>query len=399
MLCPAMAAARAYPPAPLPGNPVVRATDPGTGLAVDDRGRVAVVVPQGTGTAVAIGAPGGAWTVAPLPGIDTPGDLLFRAGGGAVVGYGTADSHEDAGSDGPKGAAPCCQRPFVFRWRPGAPPRRQTIVPLDGVDREVEAFAVDHDGTAYAILDQESDDAVDSEVTLAAVRVPAHGAPARRTLATDGSIVGYPAGLRASERGAGATVAWDGGTAMRRLTATPGGWRADRPPVPALEDDAQAVYLDPRGRPIHVFQHGDHLMLQDAAGRRRVLGRNSAPAGWQDAVGADGTLAVLWAHGSTLYERVLDRHRHLGPTRVLGPVVRSNREVTYAVAVDARGGVHTAWMSPDGTIVVQFPGGRRVLSRGAVPLTGIGLAVSPGGATAAFFVAGTQRLVAVTTRP
>ncbi|HEY4094856.1 MAG TPA: hypothetical protein VGM33_05070 [Baekduia sp.] len=400
-LCPAMAAAHAYPLAPAPGNPVMSATDPGAGLAVDDRGRVAVTVPLGTGTAVAVRAPGGAWTVAPLPGIDTPGDLLFTAGGGAVVGYGTADTHEYAGAtyDEPRGGSPCCQRPFVFRWRPGAPPRRQAMVPLDSTDREVEAFAVDHDGTAYAILEQEDSEDVSPDITLAAVRVPARGAPARRALPTDGSIIGYSVSLRASERGAGATVAWNDDTAMRRLTATPGGWRAIGHPAPAPQNSVQTVYLDPRLRPIHVVEHARHLTLRVAAGRQQRLGTLGPHAGWQAAMGADGTLAILWTtQGSVLHERVVDRAGRLGPTRDLGTIAPPPH-ATYDVAIDARGGVHVAWAQPGGTVVVQAPGSRRVLSRDGAPLELYDLAVSPNGATAAVVTAGPQRLVAVTTRP
>jgi hypothetical protein len=395
-LCPAPAAARTYPPVPLPGDPVTTAADGGAVVAVDDRGGVAAMVPQGAGTAAAVQrAPGGPWTIAPLPGIDAAGDVRLTAGGD-LVGYGFTATHEDADS---LLLAPCCQRPFVFRWRPGTAPARQTVVPLDFQDRSVDAFDVDRDGTAYALLDQVADDGTGEVVTLAVARVPAHGAVARRALPAR-DVVGFPATLRASERGAGAVVAWDaGGAGTHRLRATPQGWRPTGHLLPSLQNDDQDVHLDPHGGLIHVFQHDGHLMLRDAMGRRRVLGPIGLRAGWQDAVGADGTLAVLWARGPTLYERVLDRRRHLGPARVLGPVVRSDRAITYAVAVDAHGGVHADWLAPDGTIVVQVPGGRRVLSRGAVALSFGGLAVSPGGATAASFVAGTQRLVAVTTRP
>lgn len=396
------AEARTLAVVPIPGDAIAPGAAAETPIAVDDHGRVAFAAPRSLRHVVGVLAPGREPVSAVVPGLDAAAAIAFTRTG-EIVGAGTSATHEQAPSQDPHGGGLCCDRPFVFRGRPGAVPTGALVEPDHHENAEILQVGVAGDG-ALALLVGHAADGSGDDGNVRLARVPAHGATAWRTLPSDDGDV-FPYDLWTDPHGSRMVAVGFDGLRLRQAVAGPKGWRiTDRPErLPGAGD--QRLRLDPHGRIVTVFRHDERLWLRRGGGRRRVLGPISPgfvtdagqPDPWAMAMGADGTTAIAWAHGTAIFLRTVTPEGRLAPVRRLGQAERRGDEIQLLLAVDGRGDAHTMFSSPNGTVTVWGPAGRRVISHGATVLRTAGLAVSPRGAEAAQVVADNQRLVAVRT--
>jgi len=336
-LVPATAQAGWHAPVAIP-VPAPQYDTPAAAMAIDDNGRAVVAFPSGTAATLGVLAPGArAITAVPLPGVQRPAALAF-APDGSVVGIATTQTGESPGGEEWR-RGPCCDRPTVIRWRPGTAPELTAVAPQRHDDYLLGDLAVDSAATAFFIAHREADAASSGVDVLA--RVPLRGP-----------------------------------VSFRRITSP-------------RDVDADSLALAPDGRLVQTFERRGRLWLRVESRRPdRDLGAIGKDEAWATDVGDDGTVAVAHVHRKRLSVRTI-RGGRLGRPRDLGPAGSS-----FALAIDASGGVHVAWRRPGRGVAVVAPAGRRTFAG----VTLESLMTSPDGATAVELRAGDRITVATGTR-
>jgi hypothetical protein len=375
LAAPSVAQARWSAPRALPSVPPYSGSLLG---AVDDHGRAVVTYPGATGTRLLrLGASGGApGRPITVTGVDDTETLALLADG-TVVGVGSRAVTPTLPSPWPD----CCQEAVVFRQPAlgGAVATQEQPTGLTEGNWGSVATAIGRDGTVSLLASLDDGITGDSPNHYAAESAragdPAIALAGRPFLTTQAAATG----ARALSDGR-AAIAWRGNREIHVLALRDGapiGTRAFR--TPPVYDESLAVTGS--GRVVRVGGSGDRFWLWSEAGGRHLLARTGVGADNSWLVGGPhGTAAVAFIDGDRVRLATLDRQG-----RFHGPVTLGRRPSTVMPtmpplpAIDAHGGVHVAWATRGGGIVIHDPHAtHHIPTRHTAEIAD--LAVSPSGA-------------------
>ncbi|WP_027005477.1 hypothetical protein [Conexibacter woesei] len=348
---PSAAQARWSAPRPLPSVTPYASSLLG---AVDDHGHTVVTYTGATGTRLlrlraSGGAPGRPVAVT---GIDDTETLALLAGG-TVVGVGSREVIPTSPSPLPD----CCEEAVVFRQPAlgGAVATQEQPAALPEGNWGSVATAIAPDGTVSLLASLDDGLTGDSPNHYAAESARA-GDPAIVLAGTPFLTTQWAAtGARALSDGR-AAIAWRGNREIHVLALRDGaavGTRAFR--TPPVYDESLVVTGS--GRVVRVGGSGGRFWLWSEARGRHLLARTGVGADNSWLVGGPhGTAAVAFIDGDRVRLATLDRRG-----RFHGPVTLGRRPSTALPsmpplpAIDARGGVHVAWATRGGGVVIHGP--------------------------------------------
>jgi hypothetical protein len=373
LLAPAAAPARWPAPRALPSVPPY--SEPLIG-AIDDHGRAVVTYPTEAGTRLVrlshAGGPGRPVRVADVTGTET----LALLADGTAVGVGTRHVLALQPSPWPD----CCEELVTFRQPAagGAVVTQEQPAGLEQGNWGPVASAIGPDGTASVLAGL--GDAITGEQPSHYVVESARVGDAGLVLGGAPFLLKYSAATagRALSRGR-AAFAWRGKHEIHVLELRDGMPVRDRAFRAGYAAD-ETIALDGSGRVVRAGESGGRLWLwPEGHGRHLIMRGYNGLSAYTLTGGPHDTSAIAFIDHDRIRLASLDHGHFHGPTTLGHHPSTALPDAAPLVAIDAHDGIHVAWATRGGGIVIHDPHTtHRIPTRHTAELTDF--TVSPSGA-------------------